>query len=195
MEAENKELEKEVENDKFYDFDFELNEIISDAKIESNEKQTTPPKRYTEASLVKELDKLGIGRPSTFATTIKNVLDSNRGYATLVNKEIVPTLLGINQVKWLKTYFNQIVDVKNRANLEKQLDLISEGKLNRDKVLADFWNDLKSQVDKVAPNMNEEKICSKCGSKMVIRKGKYGLFWGCSNYPQCNNIEPIKKKK
>ena len=174
---------------------FKKGEILTETELEAIEKHTNPPKRYNEASLIKELDKLGIGRPSTFATTISNILSEERGYAKIVNKEIVPTQLGMEHIHWLKQDFPQIVDLSNRSNMEKELDLIAQGKRSRIEALTHFWKSLKEQYDKAMPDSQDKKTCPNCGKGMVIRKGRYGYFWACTGYPNCQTIESIKNKK
>jgi len=172
---------------------FNKDEILENTSEEALEKQTTPPSRYTEASFLKDLDKKGIGRPSTYATIIHTLLDQTRGYVKVEDKHLVPTQLGIRLVHFLKQNFPSVVDTTNRANMEKTLDLISTGKKDYIEDLKEFYNNLDDEIKKVSPDENEEKICPECGSKLVIRKGKFGLFYGCSNYPSCKYIQPIKK--
>ena len=173
---------------------FNENEVLQNTQEEAIEKETTPPARYTEASFLKDLDKKGIGRPSTYATIINTLLDEKRGYVKVVDKKLVPTPLGIALVHFLKQNFPSVVDTSNRAKMEKTLDLIATGKKDYLEDLKDFYNDLEAEIKKVNPSEGEEKICPNCGKPMAIRKGKYGLFYGCTGYPDCKTIEPFKKK-
>lgn len=173
---------------------FNENEVLQNTQEEAIEKETTPPARYTEASFLKDLDKKGIGRPSTYATIINTLLDEKRGYVKVVDKKLVPTPLGIALVHFLKQNFPSVVDTSNRAKMEKTLDLIATGKKDYLEDLKDFYNDLEAEIKKVNPSEGEEKVCPNCGKPMAIRKGKYGLFYGCTGYPDCKTIEPFKKK-
>ena len=173
---------------------FNENEVLQNTQEEAVEKETTPPSRYTEASFLKDLDKRGIGRPSTYATIINTLLDEKRGYVKIVDKKLVPTPLGIALVHFLKQNFPSVVDTSNRAKMEKTLDLIATGKKDYLEDLKDFYNDLESEIKKINPSEGEEKVCPNCGKPMAIRKGKYGLFYGCTGYPDCKTIQPFKKK-
>lgn len=173
---------------------FNENEVLQNTQEEAVEKETTPPARYTEASFLKDLDKKGIGRPSTYATIINTLLDEKRGYVKVVDKKLVPTPLGISLVHFLKQNFPSVVDTSNRANMEKTLDLIATGKKDYLEDLKDFYNDLEEEIKKINPSEGEEKVCPNCGKPMAIRKGKYGLFYGCTGYPDCKTIEPFRKK-
>lgn len=184
----------EDEKDEVIKETFNENEVLQNTQEEAVEKETTPPARYTEASFLKDLDKKGIGRPSTYATIINTLLDEKRGYVKVVDKKLVPTPLGIALVHFLKQNFPSVVDTSNRAKMEKTLDLIATGKKDYLEDLKDFYNDLEEEIKKVNPSEGEEKICPNCGKPMAIRKGKYGLFYGCTGYPDCKTIEPFKKK-
>ena len=184
-EDEKEEVIKETFNEK---------EVLQNTQEEAVEKETVPPSRYTEASFLRDLDKRGIGRPSTYATIINTLLDEKRGYVKVVDKKLVPTPLGIALVHFLKQNFPSVVDTSNRAKMEKTLDLIATGKKDYLEDLKDFYNDLEAEIKKVNPSEGEEKICPNCGKPMAIRKGKYGLFYGCTGYPDCKTIQPFKKK-
>ena len=184
-EDEKEEVIKETFNEK---------EVLQNTQEEAVEKETVPPSRYTEASFLRDLDKRGIGRPSTYATIINTLLDEKRGYVKIVDKKLVPTPLGIALVHFLKQNFPSVVDTSNRAKMEKTLDLIATGKKDYLEDLKDFYNDLEAEIKKVNPSEGEEKVCPNCGKPMAIRKGKYGLFYGCTGYPDCKTIEPFKKK-
>lgn len=174
---------------------FNKDEVLQNTSEEAVEKQTTPPSRYTQSSFLKDLDKKGIGRPATYATIVKTLLDPTRGYVTEEkDKHLVPTQLGISLVHFLKKNFPSIVETTNRANMEKTLDLIASGSKDYIEDLTEFYNNLENEIKKVSPNEGKEKVCPNCGKPMAIRKGKYGLFYGCTGYPNCQTIQPFKKK-
>lgn len=173
------------------------NEELQNTSLEALEKQTNPPTPYDEASLLKDLEKLGIGRPSTYATIIGILKDDFRGFTKVIDKRFYPTELGVKTIQYLRKNFPQIVDIHARAEQEKELDEISQGKKSKLDALRPWWNSLKEQLDKADPASGmekEEKVCPNCGKPMKIRKGRYGLFWGCTGYPDCKTIESIKKK-
>ena len=166
--------------------------ILSDT-ITKTQHFTKPPARFTESSLIKELESLGIGRPSTYATIISTIKD--RGYVTLEDKKFVPTEVGFETTDKLQEFFSSIVNVKYTANMEKDLDEIAEGNEDYKKMLKDFYDNFAPLVDNAFKNMEKKKPeetgekCPECGSPLVIRKGKYGEFTACSNYPTCKYIK------
>ena len=171
---------------------FKENEVLADTSLEDVEKTTTPPARYTEASLVNTLRKTGIGRPSTFATIVETVLSPVRNYATLEGKSIVPTDKGMQLAAFLDRSFSNIINLDYTRQMEESLDAIAEGKLDKLSFLKDFFNDLTTAIstNTEMPIDGEAKICSKCGAPMVVRRSRFGkLFYGCSNYPKCTSIE------
>ena len=171
--------------------------ILSDT-ITKTQHFTKPPARFTESSLIKELESLGIGRPSTYATIISTIKD--RGYVTLEDKKFVPTEVGFETTDKLQEFFSSIVNVKYTANMEKDLDEIAEGNEDYKKMLKDFYDNFAPLVDKAFKNMEKKKPeetgekCPECGSPLVIRKGKYGQFTACSNYPTCKYIKKENKQ-
>ena len=171
---------------------FNKKEVLKDTSLEAIEKHTNPPARYNEASFIKELDKLGIGRPSTFATILQIILDKNRGYTKLENKEIVPTELGIKLWHFLSTYFSNIISISYTSEMEKDLDLIATGKMDSVECLTTLYNRLIESKNKIDPVETETRVCPECGKPMKIRTGKYGKFWGCTGYPDCKHIEKLK---
>lgn len=186
-------IDENIKESKCFDFDFEIGEKLTNTNLEAIEKTTQPPSRYTEASLIKTLDKLGIGRPSTYATIVTTLLDEKRNYCKIDNKKICPTDLALKLINFLDKNFPDIVDYKYTANLESSLDKIATGKDNRVHFLTDFYSDLEKEISKVTPNV-EAKKCPECGGNLIIRKSRYGMFLGCSNYPKCNHIEKINSK-
>jgi len=169
---------------------FKVGEKLLKTQLEALEKSTQPPLRYTEASLIKTLDKLGIGRPSTYGTIISTLLDTKRGYCTVEGKKLTPTVLGITLVDFLDKNFSEIVNSSYSANLEKSLDKIAAGDLKDVDFLKDFYSKLDKDINKIMPSTN--KVCPECGSPLVVRKSKYGTFLGCSNYPKCRHVERLK---
>lgn len=171
--------------------------ILSDT-ITKTQHFTKPPARFTESSLIKELESLGIGRPSTYATIISTIKD--RGYVTIDDKKFVPTEVGFETTDKLQEFFSSIVNVKYTANMEKDLDEIAEGNEDYKKMLKEFYDNFAPLVDNAFKNMEKKKPeetgekCPECGSPLVIRKGKYGEFTACSNYPTCKYIKKENKQ-
>lgn len=161
---------------------------------------TQPPPRYTEARLVKTLEELGIGRPSTYAPTLDTI--QRRGYVALENKRFVPTELGQIVHELMMEFFPEILDVEFTAKMEHDLDDIEEGKVNWVKIIDEFYHDFSKNVKKAENEMEKVEIkdeyagvkCEKCGSEMVYKMGRYGKFLACSNFPDCRNTKPILKE-
>ena len=183
------------------DFDKDTKGTIESNDITKEQHFTKPPARYTEAKLIKELEELGIGRPSTYATILDNI--RTRGYVTLTEKKFRPTDIGFEVTDKLQECFNNIINVEYTANMESDLDKIAEGKKVWYKTLENFYNDFEPalkeafvKLEKKAPEKTGEK-CPQCGNDLVIRKGRYGEFTACSNYPECKYIktEPKEEKE
>ncbi|MDU7036567.1 MAG: topoisomerase DNA-binding C4 zinc finger domain-containing protein, partial [Staphylococcus simulans] len=161
---------------------------------------TQPPPRYTEARLVKTLEELKIGRPSTYAPTIDTI--QKRNYVKLESKRFVPTELGEVVYEQVKEYFPEIIDVEFTVNMETLLDKIAEGDENWRNVVGNFYNGFKDDVERAEKEMEKIEIkdepagedCEKCGSPMVIKMGRYGKFMACSNFPDCRNTKAIVKE-
>ena len=168
------------------------NEILSDQHF------TKAPARYSESSLIKELESLGIGRPSTYATIIDTL--KSRDYVVLEDKKFVPTAIGFETTDKLQEFFSNIINVEYTANMEKDLDDIAENKKDNIKVLRDFWNIFEDEVEDAFSNMEKKKaeetgeVCPECGSPLVKRNGRYGEFVACSNYPSCKYIKKEEKE-
>ena len=161
------------------------------------DKATEPKKRFTEATLIKEMEVEGIGRPSTYAQTIKTIKD--RKYIVLEGKSLKPTEQGILTINNLLDYFSDIINVKYTANMETDLDLIAQGERNKLEELNKFYNEFiplfdnaNQNMEKIYPIMTDE-ICPKCGHNLVIRLGRFGEFLACDNYPKCNYIKKEEK--
>ena len=168
-------------------------EICSTTHVESTQHFTQPPARYTEAKLIKELEELGIGRPSTYATIIDTI--KSRDYVVVEDKKFKPTTMGVETTDKLQEFFSDLINVEYTSNMEKELDEIADGELNSVKVLQDFWDlfeprvkDAFNDMEKKAPEETGE-VCPNCGNPLVVRKGKYGEFVACSNYPECKYIK------
>ena len=161
------------------------------------QKFTKPPQRFTEATLVKEMEERGIGRPATYTPTI--TLLASRNYTDKDGKFLKPTELGekINELN--EKYFSDIINVKFTANMESQLDEVAEHDINWRDMVTNFYTDFakllyaadKDSVKFKIPPKETNEVCPVCGNKMVIRTGKYGEFLACSNYPTCHHVQPI----
>ncbi len=162
---------------------------------------TEPPPRYTEAGLIKELEKYGIGRPSTYASIIGTII--SRGYVAIKEKKFYPLDIGITTSKMLDKFFSTIINVQFTAKMEEGLDKIAQQQLDKIELLNNFYKKFKVLLDTAYEKMENLKpkpeetdiICDKCGARMVIREGKYGRFLACSNYPKCKNTKPIDEEE
>ena len=164
---------------------------------------TEPPARYTESSIVKFLEANGIGRPSTYAPIISTIV--SRNYVKLERKVFYPTELGEVTTKLMKESFADIVDCKFTAQMEDMLDDIASGESNTEKVLGAFWNGFAKELEEAEKNIDKmgvampveetDIICEKCGSKMIIKNGRYGKFAACPNFPKCKNTKPLNPVK
>lgn len=167
--------------------------------IESKQHFTSPPARYSEAKLIKELEELGIGRPSTYATIVDTI--KARGYVEIVEKKFKPTEIGIITTDKLQESFSDFINVKYTAQMEHDLDEIADGKENSLEVLETFYEKFEptvkkafGEMEKIPPKETGES-CPECGSPLVIRKGRYGEFTACSNYPECKYIKKEQKEE
>ncbi|HHB94422.1 MAG TPA: type I DNA topoisomerase [Campylobacterales bacterium] len=158
--------------------------------IKSEQHFTEPPARYNEASLIKKLESLGIGRPSTYAPTI-SILQA-RKYIEIEKKRIHPTEIAFTVIEMLEEHFSEIVDSSFTSNMEAQLDEIDEGKLDWQKLLSEFYEPFMQKITNGKANIKSKKMaiptgemCPKCGSELLRRKGRYGEFIACSNFPKC----------
>ncbi|MBR7132871.1 MAG: type I DNA topoisomerase [Clostridia bacterium] len=179
--------------------DMNVGDVLKLRELTPNQHFTQPPPRYTEPTLIKALDDNGIGRPSTYAPIISNIL--NRDYIERVKKTLKPTNLGMVVVDLMVEYFKRIFDVKFTAGLEEKLDKIGAGDINWIDTIAQFYQDFDKHYKKAeesldgkrvkVPVMETEILCEKCGSKMVIKSGRFGKFLACPNYPTCKNTKPM----
>jgi len=173
-------------------------EVAITNNVDCSQHFTKPPARYSEAKLIKTLEELGIGRPSTYATIIDTI--KSRGYVDLVEKKFKPTEIGIETTDKLQDYFSDLINTDYTKNMEDDLDSIAEGKLVWNKVLQDFYDIFEPRVEKAFSDMEKKapvetgEKCPECGNPLVIRKGKYGEFVACSNYPECKYIKKEEKE-
>ena len=182
-------------------------ETLKRESVDASHHTTEPPPRYSEASFIKKMEELGIGRPSTYVATLKTLED--RDYVKIENRKLVPQAKGRLVTAFMESFFRHYVEYDFTASLEEKLDEVSDGKLAWRDVLADFWKDFSGAVDEikelrvtnVLDALNEElaplvfperedgsnpRICPKCGTgNLSLKLGKYGAFVGCSNYPEC----------
>lgn len=185
------------------DFSTYKSNVVVANNIEYTSHTTKPPARYTESKLIKEMEELGIGRPSTYAKTIDTI--EERGYVTLVDKKFVPTEVGIETTDRLQEFFKDIINVEYTKNMEDDLDKIADGDLEWNKLLELFYKTFEPKVELAFKNMEKKKpketgeLCPNCGSPLVIKRSRYGEFIACSNYPTCkyikNNEEEKEKKE
>ena len=168
-------------------------EVAITNNVECSQHFTKPPARYTEAKLIKELEELGIGRPSTYATIIDTI--KSRNYVTLEEKKFVPTSMGIETTDKLQEFFSDLINTDYTRDMETDLDNVAEGKKVWNEVLADFYKLFEPRVKGAFSEMEKKaaeetgEACPECGNPLVIRKGKYGEFVACSNYPECKYIK------
>lgn len=170
-------------------------------KVYPEQHYTEAPPRYTEASLIKFLEEKGIGRPSTYAPIITTII--SRNYVKRDGKALAPTPLGEVTTHLMETSFSNIVDYKFTANMEDKLDAIENGDNDMVSVLREFYGDFSKQLEKAQNTISHDDIeipaeetdiiCEKCGSKMIIKVGRYGKFAACPNYPKCKNTKPLGK--
>ena len=177
--------------------DLKVGDVLSTDIINKEQHFTKPVARYTEASLIKEMESLGIGRPSTYAKTMETLKE--RAYVRVEDKKFFPTEIGIETTDKLQEFFSNIISVEYTANMETQLDDIAEDKVDNIKVLREFYDDFEplverafTEMEKKAPELTGEK-CPECGNDLVIRKGKYGEFTACNNYPECKYVKKEEK--
>jgi DNA topoisomerase-1 len=174
--------------------------IVKAKEITPNQHFTQPPPRYTEARLVRTLEELGIGRPSTYAPTLDTI--QRRGYVTMDNKRFIPTELGTVVLELVEEFFPEIIDVDFTAKMEGDLDAVEEGKTEWITIIDDFYKGFEKRLKTAEEEMEKVEIrdepagidCENCGHEMVYKMGRYGKFLACSNFPECRNTKPILKE-
>ncbi len=175
----------------------EKNEILNLIKLNPQQHFTEPPPRYSEATLIKKLEELGIGRPSTYAPTISTI--EERGYIKKMSKRLIPQDIAFVVNDLLVKHFPKIVDYKFTAHMEEELDEIAKGKVKWVPVIKEFYGPFKENLQqkysevKKGDLINEktDEVCEKCGSPMVIKTGRFGKFLACTGFPKCKNTKPI----
>lgn len=175
-------------------------QVLKEKEIIKEQHFTSPPPRFTEASFVKTLEELGIGRPSTYAPTISTLLARN--YVEREKKNLLPTELGeiVNNI--MTEFFKDVVNVEFTANMEESLDSIEEGKNQWRKVVGDFYGPLKKDIDNAEKEVSKvtiedevsDEICPICGKNLVVKRGRFGKFLACPDYPECKFTKPIVEK-
>ena len=175
----------------------ELNQEVKKEKLDAKQSFTDPPARYTEASLVKELETKGIGRPSTYSPIITTIIE--RRYIEKDKKQLVPTQLGEVVNTLLTENFTDIIDVTFTARVEDEFDEVAEGKEEWKQILREFYPPFEKELEKVDKELEHVKLedevsdvkCDKCGRMMVIKMSRYGKFLACPGYPECKNVKPF----
>lgn len=168
-------------------------------EIVANQRFTQPPPRYTEASLTKTLEELGIGRPSTYVPTITTIID--RGYVEREKKQLIPTTLGEITTELMKDNFSNVVDVSFTAKIEEDFDKVAQGDMAWKDSIRTFYSGFDDTLQKAEkntegksyriPDEETDELCDKCGKPMVIKHGRFGKFMACSGYPDCKNTKKI----
>ncbi len=179
--------------------DFAKDDKLKMKSVSEEQHFTKPPARYNEASLVKAMEELGIGRPSTYAPTISTIM--SRGYVGKEKKNLYPTELGFIINKIMKQHFADVVNVKFTAGLEENLDEVEAGNVDWKLVIANFYKDFEpslklaeDEIEKINMDVETDEVCELCGAMILIKHGRFGKFKACSNYPECTNTMPILDK-
>ncbi len=181
------------------DFSNYNSKVIVADDITKEQHFTKPLPRFTESSLIKELEALGIGRPSTYAKILETIKERN--YVKVNDKKFYPTEIGITTTDKLQEFFSNIINVKYTANMENELDEIANNQMDYLKVLKKFYKEFEPLVKKAFDEMEKKEAeetgeeCPECGFPLVIRNGKYGPFVACSNYPECKYIKPKEESE
>ncbi|PSL51178.1 DNA topoisomerase-1 [Salsuginibacillus halophilus] len=191
--------EKKNDENKFLP-DMKEGETVHKEEITPKQHFTQPPPRYTEARLVRTMEELGIGRPSTFAPTLDTI--QRRNYVALEDKRFVPTELGEIVLEQIVEFFPEILNVEFTAQMENDLDKIEEGSADWVEIIDDFYQGFEKRLQVAEEEMKEVEIrdepagvdCEECGHEMVYKMGRYGKFMACSNFPDCRNTKPILKE-
>lgn len=174
-------------------------DVLKTKDVTKKQHFTEPPSRYTEAKLIKEMEELGIGRPSTYAKVIDTIKERN--YVIMEEKKFKPTEIGITTTDKLQEFFSNLINVEYTSKMEDDLDKIASDEIDNIKILRDFYGEFEPLVEKAFKDMEKQQPeetgedCPECGSPLVIRKGRYGSFIACSNYPECKYIKKEETEK
>lgn len=179
--------------------DLKEGQIVKADKVDKNQHFTKPPAKYTEASLVKVLEEFGIGRPSTYSSTINSIL--SRNYVEFEQRQIKPTKLGMTVNDFLQENFDNIINVEFTADMENQLDRIASEKVDWKELMAKFYTGFEKDIKKVKEDDTDYRVkdkildekCPECGHKLAIKHGRNGKFIGCTNFPECKFTKSIIK--
>ena len=197
----NNKLSDDEEKDKTVPYIEPGKELVLHKLLPAEQHFTEPPAHFTEATLIKELEEKGIGRPSTYAPTIVTII--SRGYVVKEGKKLLITELGNQTTDMLTEYFDKLISIHFSAEMESDLDLIAEEKANWIQVLHKFYTPFMEDVQRFekecpalppAPPEVSDVPCDKCGAMMVVKEGRFGKFLACPNFPECRNAKPIVKK-
>lgn len=178
-----------------------VNEVLQYHNLIKDQKFTEPPKRYSEATLVKKLESLGIGRPSTYAPTLETI--KNRGYVLLEDKRFMPQEIGRIVTDLLVQHFPEIIDYKFTAKMEDEFDEVAEGKLEWHKMIDEFYRPFEANLKVKSKEINKDDVmkpeeldekCPECGAVLLVRLGRFGKFVACSGYPKCKYSRPLETK-
>ncbi|MFC4812398.1 type I DNA topoisomerase [Paenibacillus sp. GCM10023250] len=176
-----------------------VDESIAADAVEPKQHFTQPPPRYSEARLVRMMEEIGIGRPSTYAPTLETI--QKRGYVAMEEKRFIPTELGELVIQMMEEFFPEILDAEFTAHMEEDLDHVEDGKVDWVRVLGNFYDSFEKRLEVAEEEMKEvelqdevsDEICEKCGRHMVYKMGRFGKFLACSGFPECRNTKPIVK--
>ncbi|BBH20885.1 DNA topoisomerase 1 [Paenibacillus baekrokdamisoli] len=176
-----------------------VNDVAKADAVDPKQHFTQPPPRYSEARLVRMMEEVGIGRPSTYAPTLETI--QKRGYVAMDEKKFIPTELGILVIQMMEEFFPEILDAEFTAHMENDLDHVEDGKEDWVKVLANFYDSFEKRLEFAEEEMKEVEIqdeisdetCEKCGRHLVFKMGRFGKFLACSGFPECRNTKPIVK--
>ena len=178
--------------------DLKIGDPMNLQSIKSSQHFTEPPSRYSEAGLVKKLESLGIGRPSTYAPTIS--LLTSRDYVKVEKKQLVPNEIAFTMMGVLEEHFSDIVDSEFTSNMEEKLDHVAEDKADWQKLLSDFYHPFMDKISAGKTGIKSQKVatpigekCPECGGELLLRKGRYGEFIACGNFPKCKYSRNIAK--
>lgn len=181
--------ENSVVRDEIIPSGLKKDELLALLKLTKQQSFTKPLPRFTESSLIKELESNGIGRPSTYSLIVSTILDRN--YVNQKERKLLPTELGKKVNQLLVDNFSEFFDVNFTAEMESELDGIAQGELEYTNVLRNFYVPFAKTLEEVEDKL-EKILCEKCGNEMIIKVGRFGKFLACSNYPECKNIKPLK---